>query len=155
MKLMVYQPNETWITSNNIPLPQALEFADGCSELRDQAQSKQRHTNLAALLWVPLVWMDSHVPEVLVRGYFSTNSLSPRAQHWKKRHLASQHKEDKDVLERVQQWAAVMIQGLKQLPYQGRLGEAGLFSTKTRRLERDVIREYKKLGGTVKKKQRQ
>lgn len=82
-------------------------------------------------------------------GAISPPSLSPREQQWKKQHLASQHKEDKDILERAQQRAAVMIQGLKQLPYQGRLGEVGLF-----RLERDVIRVYKKLEGTVKKKSR-
>lgn len=74
---------------------QAPEFAE------DQAQSRQNHTNLVS--------MDSHVQEILVWGCFSINLLSPRAQQYKKQYLASQHKEDKGILERVQQWATMMI----------------------------------------------
>lgn len=59
--------------------------------------------------------------------------------------MVFQHKEDKDTLERVQQWAMRMIKGLEHLSYKERLKELGLFSIKTRRLERDVINVYKNL----------
>lgn len=78
MKLMVYHPMGRGSQTTTSLSPQALEFAEGCSLLTDHAQSKRRHTNLAALLWVPLVSMDSHVQEVLVGGYFSTQSISKR-----------------------------------------------------------------------------
>lgn len=73
-------------------------------------------------------------------------------QQDKKLYLVFQHKEDKDTLERVQQRATRMIKGLEHLSYNERLKELGLFSIKTRRLERDVINVNKNLwGGTVKK----
>ena len=78
-------------------------------------------------------------------GCFSISLLSPRAQKYKKWYLASQHKEAKDILERVQQWATMMIKGLEHLSYEERLKELGLFSIKTRRFKRDVINVYKNL----------
>lgn len=66
-------------------------------------------------------------------------------QQCKKLYLVFQHKEDKDTLERVQQWAVRMIKGLEHLSYKERLKELGLFSIKTRRLERDVINVNKNL----------
>jgi len=47
-------------------LPQALDFAEECCLLTDQAQSKQNRMNLAALFWIPVVSTDSHVQEILV-----------------------------------------------------------------------------------------
>lgn len=61
--------------------------------------------------------------------------------------MASQHKEDKDTLVQVQQWTTIMIKGWQHLSYKERLKELGLFSIKTRRLERDDINVYKNLGG--------
>ncbi|KAK4811751.1 hypothetical protein QYF61_005319 [Mycteria americana] len=74
-----------------------------------------------------------------------------RAHQYKKQYLASQHKEDKDILARVQQWAIIMIKGLEHLSYKERLKELGLFSIETKRLKRDIINVYKNLWGDSKK----
>lgn len=90
--------------------------------------------------------MDSHVQEILVWLCLSINLLSPRAQEYKKQYLASQHKEDKDTLETVQQWATMMIKRLEHLSYKEGLKELGLFSIKKEGL-RGVLSMCMKNGG--------
>lgn len=47
-----------------------------------------------------------------------------------RKYLATQHKEDKDILETVQQWAKIMIKILEHLSHKEGLKELGLFSIK-------------------------
>lgn len=106
---MVYLLSGIRITGNNIPPPPSPGVCPRVL-LAHRSSSKHDHVNLAALFRVPLVSMDSYVQDMLGgEGCFSINLLSPRAQQCKKQHLASQHKKDKDILERVQQWATMMI----------------------------------------------
>jgi len=60
---------------------------------------------------------------------------------------ALQFKEDRDLLERVQQRAIMMIKGVEYLLYEERLSNLGLFSLGKRRLRGDLTNVYRYLRG--------
>ena len=62
-----------------------------------------------------------------------------------------QHRRDTDLLEHIQRRATKMIQGMKQLSYEDRLRELGLFCLEKRRLRDDLIVAFQYLMGSYKK----
>lgn len=101
---------------------------------------------------------DSSGPWILMLRKYCLGTISPLTyylQQYKKLYLVSSIRKtrtgDKDTLERVQQWATRMIKGLENLSYKETLKELGLFSIKTRRLERDVNNVNKNLCGRQQK----
>lgn len=56
--------------------PSPSPSAEGCCLLMDQAKPKQNQMNLIAVLRIPLLSMDSHAQEILLRDHFSINLLS-------------------------------------------------------------------------------
>ena len=64
--------------------------------------------------------------------------------------LGPQHKEDFDLLERVQRRAMRMIRGLEHLSYEERLRELGMFSLEKRKLWGNLITAFLSLKGLIK-----
>ena len=66
-----------------------------------------------------------------------------------------QYRRDTDLLEHIQRRATKMIQGMKQLSYEDRLRELGLFCLEKRRLRDDLIVAFQYLKGELQERRGQ
>ena len=66
--------------------------------------------------------------------------------------MCPQYRRDMDLLECIQRRTTTMMQGMGHLPYEGRLGELGLFSLRKRRLQKEQSGLLVSKGGAIRKK---